>query len=409
MEAQSALRKRVVATGMGIITVHGIGKKINWQKIRSGVSGINEITSFDASRYRGKYGGEAREFVTAAVNNLKKTRLDRASYLVIHAIRCALTEANIFNNIKKQSVLLSLGTTLGGMLSGEAFHKEVIEKGLKMARLSLLSDYLAHSQAINIFKEFGLKGDFLVFSDACASGASAIGYAFNSIRAGDYNIAVCGGYDTMSEFTFAGFNSLMAVTSELCRPFDKNRDGLVLGEGAGIIILEELGHALKRNARIFGEIAGYGESSDAYHITSPEPTGMSAAFAIKKALLGAGNPKIDYINAHGTGTKYNDAMEANAIRIIFGDDGKSIPVSSIKPMIGHLLGGSGAVEAIVSLLSVIHKELPPNINYQTPDPEFELNVVKEAVKSDIKNVLSNSFGFGGSNASLIIREYQWEE
>ncbi|MBI5026560.1 MAG: beta-ketoacyl-[acyl-carrier-protein] synthase family protein [Nitrospirae bacterium] len=403
------MNRRVVVTGMGIITAHGAGKKINWEKTKAGVSSIGEITSFDTSKYRGKCGGEAKEFVTTTVNNLKKTRLDRASHLLIHATKEALLDTNIIGSIKDIFVLLSVGTTLGGMLSGEAFHKEVIGRGLKMARLSLLSDYLAHNQAINLFKEFGLKGDFLVFSNACASGTNAIGYAFNSIRSGNYDLAICGGYDTMSEFTFAGFNSLMAVTPGLCKPFDKNRDGLVLGEGAGIMVLEELEHALKRNVRIFGEIVGYGESSDAYHMTSPEPTGMSAADAIKKALVDAGNPQIEYINAHGTGTKYNDVMEAKAIKIIFGDYGKSIPVSSIKPMIGHLLGGAGAVEAIVSLLSVIHKELPPNINYQTPDPECALNIVKEAVKSDIKNVLSNSFGFGGSNASIVIRKYPWEE
>jgi 3-oxoacyl-[acyl-carrier-protein] synthase II len=409
MEAQDALRRRVVVTGMGIITAHGIGKDMNWGKIKSGVSSICEITSFDATRYRGKYGGEAKEFIAATVNNLKETRLDRASHLLIHAVAESLSDAGMMDNIKDKTVLLSIGTTLGGMLSGEAFHREVMEKGLKMARLSLVSDYLAHNQAINTFKEFELKGDFLVFSNACASGTNAIGNAFNSVRSGDYDIAICGGYDTMSEFTFAGFNSLMAVTPEVCRPFDKNRDGLVLGEGAGIMILEELEHAIKRNVRIFGEIIGYSESSDAYHMTSPEPTGISAAFAIKKATEDAENPQIDYINAHGTGTKYNDAMEAKAIKIAFGEGGKNIPVSSIKPMIGHLLGGAGAVEAIVSLLSIIHKELPPNINYQTPDPECDLNIVEEAVESDIKTGLSNSFGFGGSNASIIIREYPWVE
>lgn len=406
MELQNALNRRVVVTGLGIITAHGIGKGINWEKTRSGISSIGKITSFDATRYRGKYGGEAKEFAAVAFKNLKKTRLDRASQLLIHAVGESLADTLLYD-IKHDAVLLSLGTTLGGMLSGEAFHSEVIVKGLKSARLSLVADYLAHNQAINTFKEFELKGDFLVFSNACASGTNAIGYAFNSVRSGDYDLAICGGYDTMSEFTFAGFNSLMSVTPELCRPFDKNRDGLVLGEGAGIMILEELEHAIKRNVRIFGEIIGYGESSDAYHITSPDPSGLSAAFAIKKALLDAQNPQIDYINAHGTGTKYNDAMEANAINIAFGEEGKKIPTSSIKPMIGHLLGGAGAVEAIFSLLSIINNALLPNINYQIPDPECALNIVKESVGSDIKTVLSNSFGFGGSNAAIIIREYPW--
>lgn len=397
-------KKKVVVTGLGIITALGIGKEANWEKIRSGVSGIGEIAAFDSMKYRGNKGGEAKEFCGATLQHLNQKRIDRASHLLIQAASEAFEDARLRDGINT-AVLLSVGTTLGGMLSGEAFHKEVIEKGMDRARLSLVTDYLAHCQAINLFKEFGLRGDFRVFSNACASGANAIGQAFNSIRDGSYKIAICGGYDTMSEFAFAGFNALMAITPELCRPFDKNRSGLVLGEGAGILIVEEFEHAVKRNARILGEVAGYGESSDAYHMTSPEPSGATAAAAISRALSEAGDPIVDYINAHGTGTRYNDAMEARAIEIVFGRRSREIPVSSIKPMIGHLLGGAGAVEAIISLLSIIYKTLPPNINYKTPDPECSLNIITEAAKCNIKTVLSNSFGFGGSNASIIVKEY----
>ncbi|MEW6419131.1 MAG: beta-ketoacyl-[acyl-carrier-protein] synthase family protein [Nitrospirota bacterium] len=399
------MKKRVVVTGIGIISAHGIGKESNWTKIISGISSIGEIISFDSSKYRGKYGGEAKEFHTTSIHNLKEKRLDRASHLLIHATREAFFDAQISDTVKNIPILLSLGTTLGGMLSGEMFHKEAIEKGLDRARHSLVSDYYAHCQAINLFRELELKGDFSVFSNACASGANAVGYAFSSIRNNKYDAAICGGYDTMSEFTFAGFNSLMAVTPSICRPFDKKRDGLILGEGAGILILEELEHALKRRTQIYGEITGYGESSDAYHITSPEPSGRIASVAIKKAWSDAGNPVIDYINAHGTGTKYNDLMETNAIVTALGNGARKIPVSSIKPMIGHLLGGAGAVEAIISLLSIMYKTLPPNINYNTPDPECDLHIVTKAARHNIKTALSNSFGFGGSNASIIIREY----
>jgi 3-oxoacyl-(acyl-carrier-protein) synthase len=401
------LNRRVVVTGIGMITAHGIGIKANWTKIKSGMSSIQEIASFDSSKYRGKTGGEAREFSTATLNNLKNKRLDRASHLLIHTTREALADANIIDAVKNIPVLLSVGTTLGGMISGEIFHKEVIKRGLNRAKVSRVFDYLAHYQAIHLFKELELKGDFFVFSNACASGTDAIGHAFNSIRHGDYDVAICGGYDTMSEFSFAGFNSLMAITPTLCMPFDKKREGLVLGEGAGVLILEELEHAHKRNARILGEIAGYGASSDACHMTSPEPSGKGAAIAIKRALKDAGHPEIDYINAHGTGTKYNDIMETNAVVIAFESKAKEIPVSSIKPMIGHLLGGAGAVEAIVSLLSILYKTLIPNINYTTPDPECALNIVRESMGCNIKTVLSNSFGFGGSNAAIIIREYVW--
>jgi 3-oxoacyl-[acyl-carrier-protein] synthase II len=402
------MKRRVVVTGMGIITAHGSGKEANWEKIRAGKSGIGKIAAFDTSGYSCNAGGEATGFTTAPLLNLSGRRLDRASHLLVQATREALTEAGILEDIKNTPALLSLGTTLGGMLSGEAFHKEALQKGLEKARLSKISDYLAHSQSVNLFREFTLKGDFLVFSDACASGANAIGHAFREIRYGSCNVAIAGGYDTMSEFTFAGFSSLTAMTRNLCRPFDRDRDGLVLGEGAGILILEEFDHAVQRNARIFGEIAGFGESSDAYHMTSPEPSGRTAAIAIARALADAGNPSIDYINAHGTGTPYNDVMEARAIANVFGDQASSIPVSSVKPMIGHLLGGAGAVEAILSLLSITYKSIPPNINYDTPDPDCALKIVTEAVSHDIKTVLSNSFGFGGSNAAIILRECAWE-
>ena len=393
---------------MGIITALGADIQTNWSGIKAGVSGIKKITSFDSSRYRAESGGEAEEFTPASLKNLRAARLDRASRLLIHTVREALSDAGILNLQNETDVLLSLGTTLGGMLSGQAFHREALRKGLRRARLSLTVDYLAHHQPAHLFREFQMQGDSMIFSNACASGTNAVGYAFHSIRKREYDIAICGGYDTMSEFTFAGFNSLMAVTPALCRPFDKHRDGLALGEGAGILVLEALDHALQRNAPVFAEVAGYGESADAYHMTSPEPSGMQASRAINNALRDAGYPAVDYINAHGTGTKFNDIMEARAIAGSLGDKAKTVPVSSIKPMIGHLLGGAGAVEAIVSVLSIIHKTIPPNLNYETPDPECDLNIVRETMQSDVRTALSNSFGFGGVNASIIFREYPWE-
>jgi len=313
------MNKRVVVTGMGIITAHGTGKEINWEKTIRGHSSIGEITSFDSTGYRGRHGGEAKDFNDTTVYNLRAARLDRASHLLIHTIREALTDAGALDGIIGTDVLLSLGTTLGGMLSGEAFHREVIKKGIHKASLSSVLDYLAHYQAVNIFREFRLVGDYTIFSDACASGTNAVGHAFNSIRNGNFGMAICGGYDTMSEFTFAGFNSLMAITPSLCRPFDRDRDGLVLGEGAGILVLEELGHAIRRGSEIFCEVAGYGASSDAYHMTSPEPSGKYAAAAIRAALKDSGYPGIDYINAHGTATRHNDVMEARAIHLALGD------------------------------------------------------------------------------------------
>jgi 3-oxoacyl-[acyl-carrier-protein] synthase II len=401
------VKRRIVITGTGIVTALGTGREANRTKILAGISGISNITAFDSQKYKGRRGGEAREFAAADLCHLDGSRLDRASHLLIQAAREALTEACICDKISENPVLVSLGTTLGGMLSGQSFHREALEKGLQRARPSLLSDHLAACQAINLFREFKLRGDFLILSNACASGTNAVGQAFISLRSGEYDIAICGGYDTMSEFTFAGFSSLMVVSPGLCRPFDKNRDGLVLGEGSGILVLEELEHALKRGARIIGEVKGYGESSDAYHMTSPDPTGKGAAAAIAGALEDAGQPLVDYINAHGTGTSLNDTVESRAIVMALGNRAAETPVSSIKPMIGHLLGAAGAVEAIASLFAIKHKTLPPNLNFETPDPECPLKVVTAPQEhSEISTVLSNSFGFGGSNASIILGELQ---
>lgn len=403
------MKRRVVVTGVGIATAHGFGREANWSRISSGLSGIDAISSFDSSPYRGTRGGEVREVKAGSLRHLRQTRLDRASRLLIHTAQEALSDAGLGRRTVTDPVFVALGTTLGGMISGCAFHREVIAKGLARSRVSQVSDYLAHCQAVNLMKELEMSGDFSVFSNACASGANAIGHAYTMIRRGDYDLALCGGYDTMSEFTFAGFNSLMAVTPSLCRPFDKNRSGLVLGEGAGILVLEELHRARERRAPVLGEVVGYGESSDAYHMTAPEPSGQAASAAIKRAWHDAGSPAIDYINAHGTGTTYNDAMEARAIALAFGEAAGDIPVSSIKPMIGHLLGGAGAVEAIVSLLAILHKTLPPMINYETPDPECSLRIVTASVPHEVRTVLSNSFGFGGANACLVIRELPREE
>jgi 3-oxoacyl-[acyl-carrier-protein] synthase II len=400
------LKRRIVITGIGIITALGTGRETNRVKMLSGKSGVHDIKTFEVTQYRGKSGGEAIGFKSASLFRLDGRRLDRASHLLIQAAREAFDESGIIGTIQGKPILLSLGTTLGGMLSGEMFHREVMAKGLSRARVSLLSDYVAHNQSINLLREFGLHGDFRIFSNACASGTNAIGQAFKSLQSGEFDAAICGGYDTMCEFTFAGFNSLMAVSPGLCRPFDKNRDGLVLGEGAGILVLEELNLALGRSAKILGEVRGYGESSDGYHMTSPDPEGRGAAEAISGALKDAGLSSVDYINAHGTGTPLNDAMESRAILRAFGERGMGIPVSSIKPMIGHMLGAAGAVEAIAALFAIGDKILPPNINFETPDPECPLAIVRSPIpKTGLRTVLSNSFGFGGSNASLILGEY----
>lgn len=400
----SVYQRRVVITGIGIITAHGAGEDVNWSRTAAGLSSIAPITAFDASRYRIDAGGEAHCLDGLIPAARETRRFDRASHLLIETARQAAEQSGVSAIKSAKRLLVSIGTTLGGMISGERFHRESLEKGLARTRISGFSDYYAHHQTINLLRTFRLRGDFRVYSNACTSGANAIGHAFLAVRSGEADMALCGGYDTMTEFTFAGFSSLMAMTRSCCRPFDRDRDGLVLGEGAGIFVLETERSATERGARILGEVAGYGESSDAYHMTTPDPSGVGAATAIRRALDDAGNPAIDYINAHGTGTQYNDAMEAAAIRQVFGHQEMLPPVSSVKPMIGHLLGGAGAVEAVLSLSAIRNGFLPPNLHYQKPDPACELNIVTEGRAQKIRNVLSNSFGFGGSNAAIVIRE-----
>ncbi|MBI5047546.1 MAG: beta-ketoacyl-[acyl-carrier-protein] synthase family protein [Deltaproteobacteria bacterium] len=398
------MNRRVAVTGAGLITALGIGKKQNLSGIFEGRNAINKIESFDIRGYRSKTGGEIQGFnFSRKLRKLKSSRLDRATKLLLTAIDEALLEAGLENALPADTGIF-FGTTLGGMLSGELYHRNIVLG--KKARPSLLLDYLAHYQGIHISKEYGLNHTAFTISNACASGTNAIGFAYNEIRTGVVNTALAGGYDTMCEFTFAGFNSLQAVTQTLCRPFDKKRDGLVLGEGVGIVVLEEMSSAVLRNANILAEVIGYGESSDAFHITRPEPEGSGAALAISRALTSAGIDAldIDYINAHGTGTPYNDVMEAKAIQKIFGAAGKNIPVSSVKSMIGHLLGGAGAVEAVITVMAINNGILPPNINYETPDPECHLNIVhKPGQKTSIKRAISNSFGFGGANAAIVFQ------
>jgi 3-oxoacyl-[acyl-carrier-protein] synthase II len=399
------MSRRVVITGTGLITPLGIGKKQNISGIIEGRNAIKEIASFDVKGYRGKTGGEVNRFnFSKKLKRLKPSRLDRATKLLLVAVDEALLEAGLSDGLPQDASFI-LGTTLGGMFSGEIYHKSIVYG--KKGRPSLILDYLAHCQGAHLTEEYGLKGKHFTISNACASGTNAIGFAFRDIRSGRAHTVIAGGYDTMCEFTVAGFNSLQAVTPLLCRPFDKGRDGLVLGEGVGVMVLEEMGRAEKRGADIIAEIEGYGESSDAFHITRPDPGAAAAAAAISDALRDAqiDASRIDYINAHGTATPYNDAMEAKAIQSVFGNFSKTIPVSSIKSMIGHLLGGAGAVEAVITILAMKEGILPPNLNYKTPDPECPLNIVdKPGQRMAIKRAVSNSFGFGGANAAIVFQD-----
>jgi 3-oxoacyl-[acyl-carrier-protein] synthase II len=401
------MTRRVAVTGMGIVTSHGIGKTVNWQKTLAGESSIRPITLFDTAGYRTTRAGQLAELPLAPWRRMRGARLDRASHLLYHATAEALDESGVTAaawNASRSAV--TLGTTLGGMASGERYHRAYVRTGPARTRPSQVVDHLAHAQPFHLMEEFSLRGVPLVFSNACASGANAVGNGFGLVRAGQADLALCGGYDPLCEFAFAGFHSLQALTSELCRPFDRRRSGLAIGEGAGVFLLEAWNRARARGARILGEVLGYGESNDAFHMTRPDPDGKSAALAVRRALqdAGAAPENVGYVNAHGTGTPFNDVSETASLLAALGPRAREIPVSSSKSMIGHLLGAAGAVEGILTVLALQTGWLPPNVNYETPDPQCDLRIVRAAERADgLRVALSNSFGFGGANAVLVFR------
>lgn len=401
------MTRRVAVTGMGIVTSHGIGKAVNWRKTLAGESSIRPVTLFDTAAYRTKTAGEVADLPIPPWRRMRASRVDRASHLLYHAAAEALEESGLkATDWDASRSTVAVGTTLGGMASGERYHRTYIQKGPERARASYVVDHLAHAQPLHLMDEFALPGAPRVFSNACASGANAVGYGFDLVRGGRGDLALCGGYDPLCEFAFAGFHSLQALTTELCRPFDRHRSGLVIGEGAGMLLLEAWDRARARGARILGEIVGYGESNDGFHMTRPEPEGTSAAAALRHALrdAGVGAEDVDYVNAHGTGTPFNDAAERTALVAALGLRARDIPVSSSKSMIGHLLGGAGAVEAILTVLALATGWLPPNVNYETPDPQCDLRIVRTAIRAErLRVALSNSFGFGGANAVLVFR------
>lgn len=401
------LPRRVGITGMGVVTCHGAGKEINWRSIVAGESGIRPITLFDTTGYNTKRAGQLREVPVAPWKRVRPARMDRASNLLYCAFAEALQESDaVIAGSRLVPPLVALGTTLGGMTLGERYHRAYVEQGPCLARPSVLDDHLAQSQAFHLMDEFAIPGTPRVFLNACTSSANALGYGFRAVRSGQSEVALCGGYDALCAFGFTGFHSLQALTTDVCRPFDRNRNGLTLGEGAGILVLEAWDRATARGARIRGEIVGYGESNDAFHMTRPDPNGRTATMAVEAALKDAGiDPAdVDYVNAHGTGTPFNDAAETAALVAALGSKAREVPVSSTKSMIGHLLGGAGAVEGILTVLALEEQWLPPNVNYETPDPECRLRIVQRAERPTRLNVaLSNSFGFGGANATLAFR------
>lgn len=406
--SKSANPPRIVITGAGIFTALGMGWKPNAEGFRAGKSAMRPITLFDASRQRVKTAAEVDLPEAPPPTRLtarQMRRMDRATELLLLAAHEAWQQAGWQAS---ENLPLVLGTTSGGMSLGEAYYRQAIRMP-KDARqqATRVQHYQAQRQALDVADAFGFRGPITLIANACASGANSIGHAWDLLRRGHAERVLTGGYDALSQMVFAGFDSLQALSPTQCRPFDARRDGLALGEGAAILALETLDSAKKRNAEILGEIVGYGAATDAHHLTQPHPNGdaalasMTAACAAAKLTPDA----IGYINAHGTGTPLNDAAEAAAINRWAGEHAKNIPVSSTKSSIGHLLGAAGSVEAVICLMALREQWLPPTSTLQTLEPACAFPVVQKPTDAKVEYALTNSFGFGGANASLILRRW----
>ncbi len=397
-----------MVTGAGIVTALGTGWRANAAGFRAGRSAIRPVTLFDVSRQRTGIAAEvdlSGDLPLPKLSAKSRARLNRASQMLLLAAWEAWQQAGW----KTQSNLpVVLGTTSGEMTLGEAYLRQAITAPRRFKhQATRVAGYQVQRQGLDLCDALGFQGPITIISNACASGANAIGHAWEMVRHGRAGKVLTGGYDALCQLTFAGFDSLQALAPTPCRPFDAARNGLTLGEGAAVLTLETLNSAEQRGAEILGEIIGYGAVTDIHHLTQPHPEGEAASAAMSAACASAGvtPEQIDYVNAHGTATPQNDATEALAINRWAGKRAPTLPVSSTKAGIGHLLGAAGAVEAIVCLMALRGQWLPPEMSLGEPDPICRFPLVRVPLDRNINLALSNSFGFGGANASLIFRRW----
>ncbi len=412
------MKRRVVVTGIGLVTPLGTGNESVWSKILNGESGISAITRFDTSQFETKIAGEVKGFKPEDFISPKEIKkIDLFIQYVLGATQIAIEDAKLdMASEDRTRVGVVAGTGLGGLPTLEKYHTILLERGPGRISPFFIPMLIANEAPGHIAIQHGIQGPNLCIVTACATGAHSIGDAFRIIQYGDADVMVAGGTEAnLTPLTVGGFNAMKALSrrngepAKASRPFERDRDGFVVAEGAGIVILEELEHALKRNAKIYAELAGYGYNGDAYHITAPAPDGNGFVRCMKMALKDGGlvEDDVDYINAHGTSTGLNDHIETIAIKEVFKERAYKIPVSSTKSMTGHLLGAAGAVEAVFSALSIRDQVCPPTINYENPDPECDLDYVPNAArKHGIEVAMSNSFGFGGTNCTLVFRRFE---
>ena len=409
--------RRVVVTGIGLVIPTGIGVETAWKNVCEGKSGVGLLTRFDTNGFETKIAGEVKNFNPELYIDKKEIKkMDLFIHYAIAATKEALGDAQLeITPENAEQIGVIVGTGLGGLPSLERYHKILLEKGPGRISPFFIPMLIANLASGQIAIQFGPKGPNTCVVTACATGAHCIGDAFRAIVYGDAEAMIAGGTEAnITPLTVGGFNAMKALSTrndepeKACRPFEKNRDGFVVAEGAGIVILEELRFALKRKARIYAELVGYGYTGDAYHITAPSPDGDGAVRCMRMAIKDAGlKPEdVDHINAHGTSTPLNDLTETTAIKTVFGDHAKKVPISATKSMTGHLLGAAGSTEAIFSVLAIRDGILPPTINYEEPDPQCDLDYVPNVARRQaIRVAMSNAFGFGGTNATVVFRKF----
>lgn len=411
-------KRRVVITGLGVVTPLGTGVQKSWDALIKGVSGISKITHFDPGDLPVHIAGEVKDFnPTDYIEEKEIKKMDRFIHFALAASQMAVDDSELkIDSSNAYRVGVIIGSGIGGLPMIEHYTTVLNERGYRRITPFFIPMSIINLASGRVSIRFGAKGPNSAVVTACSSGSHAIGDAFRIIQRGDADVMIAGGSEAViSPLGVAGFTVMKALSrrndepEKASRPFDIDRDGFVMSEGAGIVILEEMGHAIKRGAKIYAEVVGYGMTGDAYHITSPSPDGEGAARCMQLAIEDAGvSPEdVDYINAHGTSTKYNDELETMAIKKVFGEHAYKLAVSSTKSMTGHLLGAAGGVEAVISALSIYNNIVPPTINLDNPDPECDLDYVPhKAREMEVRYALSNSFGFGGTNACLLFKKFE---
>ncbi|MFA6321007.1 MAG: beta-ketoacyl-[acyl-carrier-protein] synthase family protein [Candidatus Omnitrophota bacterium] len=399
-------KRRVVITGVGVVSSIGIGRDAFWNSLIAGTLGISEVELFDTADFPVHRAGEIKGFKPDDFIPADQIKgMARASQFAVAATKLAFRDANIVvDKLDKKSTGVVIGTTMADIQSLEQIDKYWTNGGEGAIWPINIVKYPSNSLSDHIGYFFGITGPNYAIPTACAAGNYSIGYAFDLIRSGKAKIMIAGGADPFSRVTFMGFNRLYAMASDKCRPFDKDRKGMMIGEGSGMLIIEDMELAESRGADIYAEILGYGLSCDAHHMTAPKAKGIVKV--MEKAIKNSGIKKedVDYVSAHGTGTPANDKAECEAIKTVFGENFKKVPVSSIKSMLGHTMGAASAIEAIACCLAIKNGVVPPTMNYETPDPECDIDCVpNKARKKDVQVALNNSFAFGGNNACLVLK------